>query len=109
VVIGRTVALRHRLRLVERFAVLRFVARLVVRLVEVFAALLAFVLRADVFAAFRAFFGAARFAAVLRADDFLADDFFAVFLAARFRRGGCAAVGGTNNGSETSPSAANGM
>jgi hypothetical protein len=98
--------------LVERFAVLRFVARLVVRLAEAFAALRerAFVvLRADVFAAFRAFFGAARLVAAFRADGFLADDFFAVFLVARFRRGGCAAIGGTSRGSETSPSAANGI
>jgi hypothetical protein len=111
-VIGGTVGYR-RLRLAERFAVFRFVARLVVRfaeaLTEALATLLAFALCADFFGAFRAFFGAARLVAVFRADDFLADDFFAAFLADRFRRGGCAAIGGTNSGSETSPSAANGI
>jgi hypothetical protein len=57
----------------------------------------------DCFAAFRAFFGAARLAVAFRAGAF-----FAVFLA-DFRRGGRASIGGTNKGSETSPSAASGM
>jgi hypothetical protein len=89
----------RRPRLVERFALLRFVAPLVVRLAEAFAAPLAFVLPRAVFAAF-AFFGAARFAVA-----FLADDFFTV----RFRRFGCIAIGGISKGSDTSPAAANGM
>jgi hypothetical protein len=81
------------------------VVALVVRFAEAFAALreVAFDLPpADVFAAFRAFLGALRVAA------FLADDFLAV-LAVRVRRRGCGATGGINKGSDTSPSAANGM
>jgi hypothetical protein len=97
--------------LAERFAVLLFATRFVVRFAEALSALrdLAFDLPRAAFADLRAFFGAARFVVAFRADDFLADDFFAVFLAGRFRRGGCAAIGGTNKGSETSPSAANGI
>jgi hypothetical protein len=83
---------------------------LVVRFAKALATLrdLAFDLpRVDVLAAFLAF-GAARFVAAFRVDDFLADDLLAVFLALRFRRG-CAAIAGTSSGSDTRPSAANGI
>src|ERR1700742_2974377 len=91
-----------------RLAVLLLPAAFV-RFADAFAALRAFDLpRADVFAALRAFFGAARLAGAFLADDFFAD-VFAVFRAGRFRRGGCVTTGGTNSGSDTSPSAANGM
>jgi hypothetical protein len=79
---------------------------LVVRFTDAFAALREFAFdlpRPDVFADFGAFLGAARFA------GFRADDFLAVFFAVRFRRRGCGAMGGINKGSETNPSAANGM
>jgi hypothetical protein len=91
----------------DPLAAFLLVVALVVRFAGAFAArrdAVLVLLRADVFVAFRAFFGAARFAAAFRADDF-----FAVFLAVRFRRGGGAATGGINKGSLTSPSAANGM
>jgi hypothetical protein len=93
--------------LAARFAVAPDVALLVVRFADLRAALrdADFDLpRADVFAALRAFFAAARLTVA-----FLAEDFFVVFRAVCFFRGGCAATGGTSSGSDTSPSAANGM
>jgi len=83
-------------------------ALLVVRFADVFAAprdVDLDVARPDFLTVFCVFFSAVR----LLAAAFRADDLFAVFLAVRFRRGGCAAAGGISMGSDTRPSAANGM
>jgi hypothetical protein len=108
---GRSAHHRRPLLLARRLVAFLLLVALAARLAEVFAALRDVALdlpRAEVFAALRGFFGAARLAVAFLADDFLAE-VFAVFRTVRFGRGGSAAIGGTNSGSETRPAAVNGM
>lgn len=113
---GRSAHHRRPLLLARRLVAFLLLVALAARLAEVFAALRDVALdlpRAAAFAALRGFFDAARLAVAFLADDFLADDFlaevFAAFRTVRFGRGGSAAIGGTNSGSETRPAAVNGM